>query len=1019
MNKKFFTLAVSVLLTSAFTSVSAINTTTSPDKVVAANGTKDDGHEFKSGKKYYVAMTAADGTLTDGEFVLGIKNTDGTLSATTAAAENVKFDDENIAQYLWVVEKAVGTDGKTYYTFKNPEAGAYLSFDKSGNLVTKKTEAVAGKADKSIYFYFGSNDSYDGKGQLLKSAAKAPDNELTLSENGIAVGVTGDNKIVLFEAAENTMTADELNSQYLGDGFSLKFAKEPTENIFSQTVKAYNLAATVAPKAGTYFAISTPAEGINTPDDFEASTFIAINLEKNYGFNALDPKAGQGYEFTIVGGNVLKKDADIEKDELPVENAMFTVTEKYPTNDPGKYTLTMSATVIKDGKYDAGQNVAVGVVTNAGTNYLTTTSVNGATVAQFGASNIIKPESLLKADAPAVYQIMFTSGADKVSGSNSSEYGKYLRVSTTTTGASTTWSLLADGSDYTMMNAPIAQWTIVGVDENGSFIFRNRETNVEIKLGLYDQNNAILVHGAKICTGKWDTPADVTDAKFIYGYVNRANEHVYSSTYGEINAKNIQLIPVESVDPMAGFLNLSDEAIAYGPVKLNFKKQDSRIADDLLLTVVDNDKVEAHKQEAGFTLWNITKFDKSAAELKAAKSDTILNVKGYAYWDATKKLVKTVASGDTVAVLSYAFNPVNSDKYLKADASAIATVTNSTPMGKFIFKQNLDGSYSMLKSDKKYTDMIKADGNVASLNTGTGKVEFNSSTIYADKDSYRAVSLLREDMVSLKGELRHAAFQAVNGGFMAVGKDMQAVVAPADASAENLTFWLDTADVNTYLPSFFISKGIAEKTERAFLYNAYDSAYYYSTGAASEVKDFNYIMKNQGEEIVKAIFRPATLVNADTLTTQVKGETVTVAAVASKGVLAGLNNYKFNIVLKDAATEGDYVIRSLSNAQYLYSLNGKIGLTSNLNEALVVTVEDGIIPTGNESIDNATSSIVVTGNAGSVTIQGAQGETAYVRNLLGMPLAETVVTSDNATIAVPAGIVLVTVGDETVKVVVK
>ena len=90
-------------------------------------------------------------------------------------------------------------------------------------------------------------------------------------------------------------------------------------------------------------------------------------------------------------------------------------------------------------------------------------------------------------------------------------------------------------------------------------------------------------------------------------------------------------------------------------------------------------------------------------------------------------------------------------------------------------------------------------------------------------------------------------------------------------------------------------------------------------------------MKNQGEEIVKAIFRPATLVNADTLTTQVKGETVTVAAVASKGVLAGLNNYKFNIVLKDAATEGDYVIRSLSNAQYLYSLNGKIGLTSNLN----------------------------------------------------------------------------------------
>ena len=99
-------------------------------------------------------------------------------------------------------------------------------------------------------------------------------------------------------------------------------------------------------------------------------------------------------------------------------------------------------------------------------------------------------------------------------------------------------------------------------------------------------------------------------------------------------------------------------------------------------------------------------------------------------------------------------------------------------------------------------------------------------------------------------------------------------------------------------------------------------------------------------------------------------------------------------------------------------MNGKLGLGSQ-EQAMVFTLGTEV-PTGNESIDNsASSSIVVTGNAGSVTIQGAQGETAYVRNLLGMPLAETVITSDNATIAVPAGIVLVTVGEETVKVVVK
>ena len=142
-----------------------------------------------------------------------------------------------------------------------------------------------------------------------------------------------------------------------------------------------------------------------------------------------------------------------------------------------------------------------------------------------------------------------------------------------------------------------------------------------------------------------------------------------------------------------------------------------------------------------------------------------------------------------------------------------------------------------------------------------------------------------------------------------------------------------------------------------------------------------------------------------------------VAAEAKEDVcLGGINNFKFYITKLDAG----YSVRPVDQpTKYLYALNGKLGFTSDTSKALPVTVGEGN-PTSNESIDNsASSSVVVIGNAGSVTIQGAQGETAYVRNLLGMPLAETVVTSDNATIAVPAGIVLVTVGAETVKVVVK
>ena len=104
---------------------------------------------------------------------------------------------------------------------------------------------------------------------------------------------------------------------------------------------------------------------------------------------------------------------------------------------------------------------------------------------------------------------------------------------------------------------------------------------------------------------------------------------------------------------------------------------------------------------------------------------------------------------------------------------------------------------------------------------------------------------------------------------------------------------------------------------------------------------------------------------------------------------------------------------------YVYALNGMLGLTTNPEKAMVFTLGTEV-PTANESIDAKESSIVVVGGNGVVTIQGAAGQNAYVRTVLGQSVAETVLTSDNATIAVPAGIVAVAVdGEEAVKAIVK
>ena len=90
------------------------------------------------------------------------------------------------------------------------------------------------------------------------------------------------------------------------------------------------------------------------------------------------------------------------------------------------------------------------------------------------------------------------------------------------------------------------------------------------------------------------------------------------------------------------------------------------------------------------------------------------------------------------------------------------------------------------------------------------------------------------------------------------------------------------------------------------------------------------------------------------------------------------------------------------------------------DDALIFNVEQGDdIATDNETIDTVEGISVVAGN-GTVTVQGAAGKSVVITNILGKVIAETVLTSDNATISVPAGIVAVAVdGEEAVKAIVK
>ena len=108
-----------------------------------------------------------------------------------------------------------------------------------------------------------------------------------------------------------------------------------------------------------------------------------------------------------------------------------------------------------------------------------------------------------------------------------------------------------------------------------------------------------------------------------------------------------------------------------------------------------------------------------------------------------------------------------------------------------------------------------------------------------------------------------------------------------------------------------------------------------------------------------------------------------------------------------------------SNDGFLRTVNGVVVVTEGYarGEEFNLAAETSD-PTANESIE-ANSAVSVTATDGAVVIKGAEGKNVIIATILGKVVANEVINSDNETIAVPAGIAVVSVDGESFKVVVK
>ena len=1025
MNKKFSTLMAGLLLAGGLLNVA------NAEKLDAYKG--EEVEKVTSGNTYIFAM---------GDWAYGvIENADGTFKEDVI---NIKSDDvvttENEDNYLWVVEELAyevqaGETKKYVYALKNKATKKYLNIDEDGKVTfTDKCDVK----DPSTYIVLGETSPYYIQYKKGSDNYFYAGNYADMS-NGCYLKLFGDyltfvtgadkEDFSFYAIKDKEIPSDELNALYNSAGFNLKLNDGDVANVFDngKTIKAVGIkAGTVLTKdgavytntnpeygfpAGTYFLSETPAGKVPT-DEKELysyllnSTFVALSPSANADESGKVKASGEGF---TLRDDVAGKDLNLylgndknfvsSGDQVSVKNAAFTVINNATNKD--YYALSVAGFRFKGGADATHSEKTVGLAiksagTYGGSKFLVSdpTAGNNNCIFQFVESTIKKGIDLLNANGASVYNIKFVGG--KVD-------GYYL----TNAYDGNTYKNFAKGTVLSDPTTPAFQYVITKVDGN-DVTFTNRETDKTFTAKLFDKGG-----------NKYTLALTTTDQSTTYNILDvQNNGDVKNINAEKLHLSEVELVPVTSVDKFAGFMDEANEA----RVSLTFARDEDPTSNKLYPFVNNDDAFYYMTDEVSEgAVWQLVK-----SENPNYKTLT------YAYINANNA-VDYKNLGDTVAYYTYQFQYVKDGvlKDLYINNSKLGNSALPTEGTEYIVKENVNGSVSIVtKYADDYTNTkypVQAFYNpnqlvVTSYNSvTTPKPETNRTlTTWAisqesNTTDIKAYIVLDAPEVTLPATATYVTLKSEVGNYsLGVDGERDAVY-----TTEPTTIRVFATDLKSEIPSFFVTTGWNEEDgSRMFLFNPSDSVNYY-VGAGKYDKEYQWNV-----DVTKAIFKAAKLnATLDTLTTSILGKTTKVAMKAdNSGVQGGLDYFKYQIFLADADEADDlYIVRTLAaadNNRYLYQENGKFGWTNDRNKAMKFYIDNVEAPTANESI-NAANNVIVAGVNGAVVVKGAEGKNVIVSTILGKVVANEVVSSDNATIAAPAGIVVVSVDGESFKVVVK
>lgn len=816
--------------------------------------------------------------------------------------------------------------------------------------------------------------------------------------------IVTENELSAYTTSEE-YSAEDLNDYNL-NGFTFTFeAKEGTElegNTFANPMYAVNVGSDlyfVDVNGSDAKALKALKEKASvTLSDLENSKLkvLALNSDSKYGTSGEKKTA---YKILTIAGDKIGDDKN--------NDAKFTVTEFDQLANEGEFEIkaTVSGT-----SYQIG---AIRFTTSDTKTYVTTVDeADKAKIAKatLGTNSYLDASVLLKEDAMNVVNIYFTSSEKSWNDEEGAqrEYHKYLVADGSSAG------LVALAQNHVDFTSPLAQWIVSDFDGKYTFTLTNRETGKTLGLRLAEDGKE----------GGYEVVGTVT------GGYTAISTGVTSSTPISGTSVKFNTIPTTQYDSYRLF---TEEEMEAG-IALVFSGKNAVIGERDYYASIANGKVVPSRKESEIALFYPERV-KAAADPNKGKENYVLDINEYAYLNEDGE----VATGkDTLIVPTYRLATAE-DKYWGANASgsddakyalADAAVTAAT---EWAFVMTANGEYSLAEVKRgtngsaQYSDVTASKvWGVKGVNTST--IGFNTYNHYNNgvvvDEGFANLTILvndNSDKSHLVAESRHASFDNKLGS---IAMQLNANgINEGILNSEGMVFWLDTVGNET--PAFYISRGVEGQNERLFMYNATDSMKIFDEGEAQEYFNEAYVLEGTYDESgatptgdAKVIFRPAVLVDNDTLTTTVGDKLVSVVAKdadITKDQVDGLKAFQFGICLADEDVEGEYIV--YNGSKYVYALNGKLGLTSDPQKAMVFTLGDET-PTANEGVE--VSEVKVIAGEGNVMIAGAQGKKVVISNILGQVVANTVIASDNATIAAPAGVVVVAVeGEAAVKAIVK